>query len=79
MTHSRLTPAQRRALALESVEPPRDLIGLRESAAYLGVGERFMRHLVAERRIRHYKVGRYLRFSKRDLDAFVLLDVREAT
>jgi excisionase family DNA binding protein len=32
---------------------------------------RFIRRLIAERRIRFYKIGRYVRIDGRDLDAFV--------
>jgi excisionase family DNA binding protein len=41
-----------------------------EAADYLNVGVRFMRRLVGDRRIRHYKVGKFLRFDPADLDAF---------
>ena len=46
------------------------LLRLCEAAAYLGVGKRFMRRLVNERRIRHRKLGQYLYFDVADLDAF---------
>jgi len=35
------------------------------------VAERYMRRLVTERRIPYFKVGRLLRFSAEDLDAFL--------
>jgi excisionase family DNA binding protein len=41
-----------------------------EAADYLNVTERFMRRVVAERRIRHYRVGKFLRFDPADLDGF---------
>ncbi|WP_433624152.1 helix-turn-helix domain-containing protein [Nocardia sp. CA-120079] len=41
-----------------------------QAAGYLGTTERFMRRLVAERRIVFYKVGRHVRFSINDLEAF---------
>lgn len=44
---------------------------LGESALYLNVSERYMRRLVAERRIPFLKVGRLLRFRSADLDAFL--------
>jgi len=44
---------------------------LGEAAAYLNVNERYMRRLVSERRIPYFKVGRLLRFSPADLDAFI--------
>ena len=44
---------------------------LPEAAAYLNVSERFMRRLVAERRIAFHKVGHFLRFRVADLDRFL--------
>jgi excisionase family DNA binding protein len=44
---------------------------LAEAAAYLNVTERFMRRLVAERRIAFHKVGHLLRFRATDLEAFL--------
>jgi len=41
------------------------------AAAHIGMSVAFVRKLVLEHRIRHYKVGRLLRFDPRDLDAFV--------
>ena len=41
-----------------------------EAADYLNDGVRFMRRLVADRRIRYFKVGRFLRFDPSDLDGF---------
>jgi len=46
-------------------------LSLPEAAAYLNVAERYMRRLVTERRIPYFKVGRLLRFSAEDLDAFL--------
>ena len=40
------------------------------AATYLGTTERFIRRLVAERRIVFYKVGRHVRFSVDELEAF---------
>lgn len=42
-----------------------------EAAAYLNVTPRFVRRLVAERRVPHLKVGRYVRFDVRDLDEYL--------
>lgn len=42
-----------------------------EAGDYLGTGERFVRRLVAERRIRFYRLGRHVRFAEPDLLAFV--------
>ncbi len=43
------------------------LLTLDQVAERLGVRPRFVRGLVAERRITFYKVGRYIRFSERDI------------
>ena len=42
-----------------------------QAAEWLSVDERFIRRLVAERRVSYHKVGRYLRFDVRDLDDFL--------
>lgn len=44
---------------------------LQEAAAYLNVNERYVRHLVSERRIAYHKLGRLLRFRVEDLDRFL--------
>lgn len=46
-------------------------IDVEAAAAYLGASTGFVRKLVLEHRIRHYKVGRLVRFDPADLDAFV--------
>ncbi len=51
--------------------PNRELLTVDQAAERLGTPVRFVRRLVAERRVRFYKVGRYVRFDSRDLDAFV--------
>ena len=43
----------------------------RSGPSILNVNERYMRRLVSERRIPYFKVGRLLRFSPADLDAFI--------
>lgn len=48
-----------------------DLLSVEQAARRLGTGERFVRRLVAERRIRFYKVGRHVRFHPDDLAAFI--------
>lgn len=47
------------------------LLSIDEAAERLGVGVRFVRRLVAERRIRYFKIGRHIRFARADLDVFV--------
>jgi excisionase family DNA binding protein len=46
----------------------RTLVDMEGAAERLTVTVRFMRSLVAERRIRYLKVGKYVRFDVRDLD-----------
>jgi excisionase family DNA binding protein len=41
------------------------------AAAYLGAPVSFVRRLVLERRVRYYKLGKYLRFDPVDLDNLV--------
>lgn len=53
------------------------VIGVKEAATYLSCSVRFIRRLVAERRIRHYKVGKFLRFDLKDLDNFLEQGLRE--
>ena len=52
-------------------QPPLPPLTLAQAAAYLNVSERFVRRLVAERRIAFHKVGHFLRFRADDLDAFL--------
>jgi len=47
------------------------LLDVESAALALGTPVRFVRRLVAERRIRFYKIGRYVRIDRRDLDAFI--------
>ena len=47
------------------------LLSVEEAAAVLGTPVRFVRRLVAERRIPFHRVGRYVRIRTSDLDAFI--------
>ncbi len=47
------------------------LVDVTAASERLGTPVRFVRRLVAERRIRFYKVGRYVRFDPADLDAWL--------
>jgi excisionase family DNA binding protein len=47
------------------------LLDVAAAAAHLGVSEAFVRRLVLERRVRYFKVGKFVRFRAVDLDAFV--------
>lgn len=42
-----------------------------EAAAYLNTSVRFIRRLIAERRIAFHKLGAHIRFSRSDLDSFI--------
>jgi excisionase family DNA binding protein len=48
-----------------------DLLTVEQTAQRLGTPVRFIRRLVAERRIRFYKVGKYVRFHPDDLTAYL--------
>lgn len=48
------------------------LLDIAAAATYLGVNETFIRRVVLERRVRYYKVGKFVRFLPADLQAFVL-------
>lgn len=48
-----------------------ELLTVEQAAGLLGTKPRFIRRLVAERRIRFTKLGRHVRLEREDLDAFV--------
>lgn len=48
-----------------------ELLDVTTAADYLGTPVRFVRRLVAQRRIRFYKIGRYVRIHRADLDRFI--------
>jgi excisionase family DNA binding protein len=47
------------------------LLDVNGAAAHLGVSPRFIRRLVAERRIAFIKLGRHLRFDLAELERFI--------
>lgn len=53
------------------VPSPAVLLDIDQAAEYLSVTPRFVRALVQERRIVHYKLGKFVRITTADLDAFV--------
>lgn len=57
--------------AAASAGPPPCLLDVAQAALRLGVPVRFVRRLVAERRVRYVKLGRYVRFDPADLDALI--------
>jgi excisionase family DNA binding protein len=54
------------------------LLSVEQAAERLGTSERFVRRLIAERRITYMKLGRHVRIAIRDLDAFILAGRVEA-
>ncbi len=48
-----------------------DLMTVAQAGDYLGIGERFVRRLIAERRIAYVKLGKYVRLQRSALDAFI--------
>ncbi len=58
---------------------PDDLLTCDEAADHLHVPVRFIRRLIAERRVPHFKVGKYVRLKRSDLDAFVAAGRVEAS
>ena len=57
-------------MSTQPVEP-NALLDVAGAAAHLGVSQAFVRRLVLERRVRYFKVGKFVRFRIVDLDAFV--------
>ena len=53
-------------------------LNVQEAADYLNTSVRFVRRLVAERRITFHKIGRHVRFTVADLEAFALAGRVEA-
>ncbi len=51
--------------------PHDELLTIGQAAEYLGTGERFIRRLVAQRRISYVKIGKYVRLQRSSLDAFI--------
>jgi excisionase family DNA binding protein len=48
-----------------------ELLDIADAATYLDTSERHLRRLYSERRIAFVKVGKYIRFIRSDLDAFI--------
>lgn len=49
----------------------KELLGVKEIAKCLGVPEGTIRYWCFTKRIRHYKLGRHLKFDRKDLDQFI--------
>ena len=64
--------AGREVAPSETKAPERTgMLDVADAAAYLGVTEAFVRRLVLERRVRYFKLGKFVRFRTDDLDAFI--------
>ncbi|MCP2255687.1 DNA binding domain-containing protein, excisionase family [Prauserella aidingensis] len=46
-------------------------LDVQQAAAYLGTSVRFVRRLIAERRIAFHKIGTHVRLAVEDLEAYV--------
>ena len=53
------------------------LLDINQAADRLGTKPRFIRRLVAERRIPFYKIGRYVRIDIKDLDVFIEASLKQ--
>jgi excisionase family DNA binding protein len=53
------------------MNPSTTLLSVPEAAALLNVGDRFVRRLVHERRIRYTKIGSHVRIARADLDLYI--------
>jgi excisionase family DNA binding protein len=47
------------------------LLTVAQAADYLGTGKRFIRRLIAQRRIAYVKLGKYVRLQRSALDDFI--------
>ena len=54
------------------------LLSVEQAAERLGTSERFVRRLIAERRITYVKLGRHVRIAEHDLINFVAIGRVEA-
>ena len=57
--------------SISRAEPTPALIGVADVAELLGTSERFVRRLVAERRVPFHKVGKYVRFDPVDIELYL--------
>lgn len=55
----------------ELTETSRPLLTVDDAAARLAVTPRFVRRLVAERRIAFHRVGKFIRFDPDDIEALI--------
>ena len=50
---------------------PQPLLDIEAAATYLSVGPRFIRRLIAQRRINYLKIGKFIRFDQTELDDWI--------
>jgi excisionase family DNA binding protein len=55
----------------------RTYLSAEQAAEYLNVSPAFIKRAASSRRLRHFRVGKFVRFDPADLDAFA--EVQEAT
>lgn len=48
-----------------------ELLTIEQAGEYLGTGGRFVRRLIAQRRVAYVKLGKYVRLQRSALDAFI--------
>jgi excisionase family DNA binding protein len=51
--------------------PTRHLLTIKEGCAYIGVSERFVRELLAQRQLPAVRLGRSVKLRQTDLDAYI--------
>lgn len=54
-----------------SLDQHNQLLTVAQAGDYLGTGERFIRRLIAQRRITYVKLGKYVRLQRSILDEFI--------
>ena len=64
MTRSAHSPGTQRSA-------PTQLLTVEQAAEHLGTGERFVRRLIAQRRIPFIKLGKHVRVERSALDLFI--------
>ncbi|MGE3448708.1 MAG: helix-turn-helix domain-containing protein [Microbacteriaceae bacterium] len=74
----RISPAQAATAHAYVTASTANIGDIEWAAAELGTSVRHVRALVFERKIDFYKVGRLLRFSRRDIDAYLARNRVEA-
>ncbi len=71
MRHTAIPHASTRPRTAKEVNNNDRLLTVDEAAERLGTGVRFIRRLVAERRIRYVKLGKHVRIADSVLNAYV--------